>query len=82
MKKKVIIIIVIIILVLLILLIPRPIRLKDGGTVVYKALLYKVSIVHSLNPSSLTGYEDGVIIEILGFKIYENIDKHMDYLDS
>lgn len=79
MKKKVII--VGIIVVLLILLIPIPIHLRDGGTVEYKALLYKISNVHRLNTNSLTGYEDGTIIEILGIKIYEKIDKHIDYLD-
>lgn len=72
MKKKKIIIA----LILLILLIPIPIHLKDGGTVEYRAILYKVSVIHRLNTNSLTGYEDGIIIEILGLEIYENIDKH------
>lgn len=79
MKKKVIIVMVI--LVLLVLLVPIPMHLKDGGTIEYKALLYKVSKIHRLNANSLTGYEDGITIEILGLKIYENVDKHMDYLD-
>lgn len=79
MKKKVIIVMVI--LVLLVLLVPIPMHLKDGGTIEYKALLYKVSKIHRLNANSLTGYEDGITIEILGIKIYENVDKHMDYLD-
>ena len=78
MKKKVIIVVIV---VLLILLVPIPIRLRDGGTVEFKAILYKVSKVHRLNAYSLTGYEDGTIIEILGVKIYEKINKHMDYLD-
>lgn len=78
MKK---IIIAIIIIVLLIVLVPVPRYLNDGGTIEYKALTYKISRVHRLNASSLTGYEDGIIIEILGAKIYEKIDKHMDYLD-
>lgn len=74
MKKKLIIVMVIVIL--LILLVPIPIHLKDGGTVEYKALTYKITIVHRLNVGSLTGYEDGIIIEILGTEIYEKIDKH------
>ena len=36
------------ILLVIILLIPIPLRLKDGGTVVYKALAYSVSRVHRL----------------------------------
>ena len=79
MRKR--IIITIIIIIALILLIPIPNHLRDGGTVEYKALTYKISKVHKLNINSLTGYEDGIIIEILGIKIYEKADKHMDYLD-
>lgn len=71
MKKKVIIVITI--LVLLILLVPIPMYLKDGGTVEYTALTYKISKVHRLNNNSKTGYEDGFIIEILGIKIYDNV---------
>ena len=71
MKKK--LIIVIIVVVLLILLVPIPFKLKDGGTVEYKALTYKISRVHRLNNNSKTGYEDGIIIEILGKKIYDNM---------
>ncbi len=60
-------------IVLLVLLIPIPYHLKDGGTVVYKAITYKVLKVHRLDEDSETGYKDGLIIEILGFKIYDNI---------
>ncbi|MDE6141969.1 MAG: hypothetical protein K2G03_05140, partial [Bacilli bacterium] len=46
MKKKVIIISIVV--VLLILLFPIRTQLKDGGTVEYKALVYKVSKVKKL----------------------------------
>ncbi len=46
MKKKVII--VAIVIILLILLFPIRNQLKDGGTVEYKALVYKVSKVKRL----------------------------------
>lgn len=72
MKKK--IIITVIIIVGLILLIPIPNHLRDGGTVEYKALLYKISKVHRLVPlEENKEYEDGIIIEILGFEIYNNV---------
>ena len=71
MNKKVLIFGVII--VLLVLLIPIPHRLKDGGTVVYKAITYKVLKVHRLDENSETGYRDGLIVEILGFKVYNNV---------
>lgn len=71
MKRK--LIVLIIILVTLITLLPIPIHLKDGGTVEYKALFYKVSKIHRLNLKSETGYEDGIVIEIFGKKIYDNV---------
>ena len=71
MKKKVIIVVAIVII--LVLLVPIPMHLRDGGTVEYKSLIYKISKVHRLNNNSKTGYEDGVIIEILGRKVYDNV---------
>lgn len=71
MKKKVMIILTII--VMMILLIPVPIRLKDGGSVEYKAIIYKITDVHRLNSESTTGYEDGFIIEIFGIEIFNNV---------
>lgn len=71
MKKKVIIVMVIV--VLLILLVPIPMHLKDGGTVEYKAILYKVSKVHRLTGYLEKMYEDGTTIEILGMEIFNNV---------
>ena len=45
MKKKVMI--GICVLLAIVLLVPIPMRLKDGGTVVYHAVLYQVEDVHS-----------------------------------
>lgn len=75
MKKKNILIIAIIVL-LIILLFPIPMKLKDGGTVEYKALLYSVTKYHKLAPeNSEKEYIDGIGIKILGKEIYNNIDK-------
>lgn len=71
MKKK--IIIVIIVIFLLVLLIPIPNHLRDGGTVEYRALTYKISKVHRLTRNLEKEYEDGIVIEILGFEIYNNV---------
>lgn len=70
MKKK--LIIGVIILVLLILLVPIPMHLKDGGSVEFKALLYSITKVHRLDHNSETGYVNGIIVEILGRKIFDN----------
>lgn len=78
MNKKVII--VLIVVVLLILLFPIRLQLRDGGTVEYKALLYKVSNVHRLisleemeNEGKVKEYDDGIVIEILGIEIFNNV---------
>lgn len=71
MKKKYLIIIAIVIF--LILCFPIPIRLKDGGTVEYKAILYKVIDVKRLNEKSRTGYEEGIIIKIFGIEVFNNV---------
>lgn len=68
MEKK---IIVVIIIFLLFLFIPIPRHLKDGGTKEYKALTYKISKVNKL--VSDTKYEKGIIIEILGIELYNNV---------
>ena len=72
MKKK--IIIAIAIAVAVILLFPIPLRLKDGGTVKYQAILYSISDVHRFAPlENDVGYEDGIIIEILGVEVFHNV---------
>ncbi len=67
MKKKLIIILI------LILFIPIPFHLKDGGTVEYKALVYQISRVHKINTNAKSGYDTGIIIKILGIKVFDNV---------
>ena len=70
MKKKVII--GLCILLVIILLIPIPMRLKDGGTVVYNAILYQVEDVRRIDPEATSedDYLEGTIIKILGIEVY------------
>ena len=70
MKRKNIIFIVGLIIIILIL-IPIPIRLKDGGSIEYKAVLYSITKYHTLNPESSKGYDDGWKIKILGLTIHD-----------
>lgn len=73
MKKK--IILMICILLAIVLLIPIPMRLKDGGTVAYTAILYRVENVHRIDPASTSAndYLEGTIIKILGMEVYNNV---------
>ncbi len=71
MKKK----IIICILLAIIFLIPIPMRLKDGGTVKYKALLYTVSDVHKIYGDNQ--YSVGIIVEILGIEVFNNVQRVM-----
>ena len=73
MKKKNLICVAIV--VALVLFIPIPMRLKDGGSVVYQAVLYSVKDVHSLNPDMESGapYKEGIVIKVLCVKIFDNV---------
>ena len=73
MKK--ILIMIIVVLLAAALLIPVPMHMEDGGTVVYQAILYSVSDVHRLNRNEETDapYQEGIIIEILGIEVYHNV---------
>ena len=78
MKKKNILIIAIIVL-LIILLFPIPMKLKDGGTVEYKALLYSVTKYHKLAPEgSEKGYIDGIGIKILGKEVINTANNKIE----
>ena len=76
MKKKAILIISV--LLAIVLLFPIPMRLRDGGTVQYKAILYTVSDVHSLatieEQEAGKEFNEGIIIELLSFEIFNNVD--------
>ena len=74
MKKKVLIGFIIIVLV--ILLFPRRNALNDGGTIEYKAVVYKVSKVHryKIDGKYNNNFENGIIIELFGKEIYNNVE--------
>ena len=72
MKKRKIIVFIITLLFIL-ALIPIPMKLKDGGSIEYKAILYSVTKIRRINTQSLTGYETGWEIKVLCFQIYNNV---------
>lgn len=74
MKKKVMI--GICVLLAIVLLVPIPMRLKDGGTVVYHAVLYQVEDVHRLGAvdTAENEYLEGMIVRILGMEVYNSVE--------
>ncbi len=64
-------------ILLLVLLFPTPLYLKDGGTVEYRAILYKVSKVHRIasDEDREAGKEfyEGIIVEIFGIEVFNNV---------
>ena len=74
MKKKVMI--GICVLLAIVLLVPIPMRLKDGGTVVYHAVLYQVEDVHRLGAvdTAEDEYLEGRIVRILGMEVYNSVE--------
>lgn len=73
MKRKVLAIIAGIVVALM--LIPLPFGLKDGGSIRFQAVLYSVTRVHQLNEAVVGGYQDGLIVEILGMRVYESYEE-------
>ena len=74
MKKKVMI--GICVLLAIVLLVPIPMRLKDGGTVVYHAVLYQVEDVHRLGAvdTAEDEYLEGMIVRSLGMEVYNSVE--------
>lgn len=72
MKQKIIIIVCV---VLVVMLIPIKTHLKDGRTIQYKSILYKINKVHRLIEN---GFDIGTEIEILGFKVFDNVESVYD----
>ena len=73
---------VILILVLALLLFPIRQQYKDGGSVVYSAVLYDVYNVHAMyiedpNDSEIK-FVEGYIIKILGVQVFNNTNPHID----
>lgn len=56
-----------------VLLIPIPMRMKDGGSVEYRAILYKVVDMHRIDAQSPEGYIDGTVVEVLGMEVYRDV---------
>ncbi|MBQ7391832.1 MAG: hypothetical protein IJV73_04025 [Clostridia bacterium] len=70
MKK---VIAVICVLVALLLLFPIRQQMKDGGTVVYNAILYDVYDVHRISIEEGKDFDEGIIVEILGYEVFNNV---------
>ena len=75
--KKNKLIIIAIILILVILLIPIRMNLKDGGSVMYKSLVYEVTKIHQLAPDTdgVKPYIDGLEVKIFGITIYRETNE-------
>lgn len=50
--------------VIVLLLLPIRIRLKDGGTTTYHAILYRVVVWHAFDGSEPGGYKTGTEIHV------------------
>ena len=79
MKKHITVIITI--LIILVLMFPIRTQLRDGGTVEYKSLTYKISKVKRLiseeeaeKEGKVQNYDRGIIVELFGFEIYNDVE--------
>lgn len=79
MNKKIFIIIAILV-VLGILLFPRVIALNDGGTKIYKSLIYEVTKAHKIREGGY--FVEGTIVKIFGKQIYCDIPKDVKIIED
>ena len=79
MNKKIFIIIAILV-VLGILLFPKLIALNDGGTKIYKSLIYEVTKANKIREG---GYlVEGSIVKVFGKQIYCDIPKNSKIIED
>ncbi len=79
--KKIILSIVVVLIILLIIPIGI-IRLKDGGSTIYKGLIYNITKIHALNENIPGGYEKGLRVEIFGIQIYNKTNRVYKSIDK
>lgn len=60
-------------LITLVCLIPFPSKAKDGGTIHYNAVLYDVYDVHRISIEENKDFDEGIVVEILGYEIFNNV---------
>ena len=70
-----VLIIIAILVVFVILLFPRVIALNDGGTKIYKSLIFEVTKFNKIKDDSPNNYYKGTTIKIFGKEIYNNLPK-------
>lgn len=77
MKKKHFIIIAVVV-ALVILLAPVRINIKDGGSIMYKSLVYEVTQIHQLamEADSENPYIDGWEVKLFGITVYRETNRN------
>lgn len=75
--KKRALLVIAVVLALVLLLTPIPLRLKDGGSVRYKALVYEVTKIYQLPSETDADYEyiEGIEVKILGVTVYRKTNQ-------
>ena len=84
------IIAIVVVLALIVLLTPTPSHYKDGGTVVYTAILYKVEKRHgyyrwyrdAVTGQSAYSFLTGTVITILGRIVYSDLREELPQGDN
>jgi len=62
------------VIISVILLFPLRGQMKDGGSVEYRAILYRVVDVHRISEDPEKEFDEGIIVEIFGFEVFNNVE--------
>jgi len=66
---------IVVILIAVALLIPMHAGVDDGGTEIYTAALYQVTMQHTMTDEGETfGYLTGTIVRVLFFEVYNDVE--------
>ena len=66
--------------IILAMLLPVRLEMDDGGSEEYSALLYRVTLRHTMaQQEGVFGYLMGTEIQILGFDVYSDVRFELDH---
>lgn len=81
-KKSKGIIIAVVVIIAVALLFPIREQAKDGGTVVYNAIIYDVYKAHRIfsydKTNGQVSFSEGFVVKLFGITIFNNTTPHLD----
>ena len=62
---------IVLMIILVLLLIPARLALKDGGTIIYHAALYRLTFYHSLDDRYPSGFYEATAVSVFPLYLFD-----------